>query len=599
MIRRQLSIGICRLHRDQRGQVALLAVFYFLLLAGLVFLVLNAGHKANQKIATQNTADAATATGANWYCRSLNTIAMSNVTQTQLLSVIVLLDSLEEVTPAAKQIIDELLENIESSTHGSDVPNNPVLEDWLIVQNARDEQRMLQRLSDLVADIPMDHYCRYSDGVLWQCCFVLNELATQMALIAPEMAQREAVAVGEANRAEAAFVLPLLAELPIEDIDNTGRHFRWFRRPMRDARRVHGHEHIGGYRHIQGYASRRNGRTLGPFRYMREPFVEPTPMGLLELSRFSVLMQDVSDKKFEMLFGAPDQSAALDPASRIEEYDRLMEFVQENGQAAVFSTAWSIANFDSRYEYDTPMFEANVELRHRRFPRQRLRVWNEFQGAPAGFNRATDQGEGADARHDLWWRSRERSRAHYPQLGIYAPHPPTHANGQDWPYSEGERTPYYHNTLWRFNGAVVGPQRPLNRSYLPPPCCPPALGPIVLDRRRGQETERNVFDHFTFVGFAYVPGSSLAWPGVFVNPVPTEGRLICYAQAKVHNDTSWDLFTQNWRATLVRMNHWGWAQSEIEAGKWPAAADLTAEQIQPVRSMLEMYEPWQAELITH
>jgi len=596
--------GLWRFHRDQRGQAIFLGMFYFFLLAGLVFLVLNSGKKSNDKIGMQNTADAVATTGATWVARGLNTAAMCNVTQTQMLSVIVLLDTMEVVAPVAQRIIDDLLANIGSSAHGSDVQNNPVLKDWLIVGNARAEQEMIREINSLVLDLPIDEYCLYDSGVLWQCCYVLNEMKTQMAEIAPTMAQREAINVGDKNDAEAAFVIPFHPDLPIEPIDNSGNSFSKFRRPMRDARRVYSRRRtIVGYRDLQGYASRRNGRTLGPFRYMREPFTEPTPMGLFELSRFSALFKVVSDKKFEMLFGAANQKVCLAPDSRIEDYDELVKHVNENGRDSVLRTYWSVQGFSSRYEYNTPRFEDNIDLRHRKYPRERLRIYKGYRPAPNGYKRATTPGEGADPRHDLWYRSQERQTGHFPALGIYADHPP--------PYTESEMVTFYRNRLWRFDGADVGHEEELHRLYLPPVGHPPKMAPIVLHRQYGRWTTANIRDFFTIVGFAFTDARSIVWPQVFPNPVPTDDKLVCYAQAEVFasgcernlDDRGWDLFTQNWRVRLVRMDHWDWCKETLDQGI-PSGAGLAQERlgediITPVRKMLEMYRAEHVDLITH
>ena len=606
------------LHRDQRGQAMLLGVFYFLLLAALVFLVINSGKKANSKITMQNTADATAATSATWIARGLNTISMCNVTQTQLMSVIVLLDSMETVAPVGQRIIDDLLSNIGASTHGSDVANDPQLSEWLIVNNASVEQQMMLRLNRLIQSIPMEHYCTYDSGVLWQCCYVLNEMKVQIAAIAPEKADRESFRISlegkGAETADASFCLPFYPQLPIEEPDMSGRSFRLFRNPMERGRRVYDRRaSIGGYRHLQGYASRRNGRTMGPFGYMREPFVEPTPMGLFELSRFSVLFKTVSDKKLNMLFGSANEKACLLPENRIEDYDELVDFVNENGRDAVIHTYWTSQGFASRDEYNTPGFRNQMDLRHHQYPRERLRVYSGFRAAPNGYTRATTAGEGADARHDLWYRSQERQTAHYPQLGIYAPHSPFHEDGSRWEYTEGEMETYFRNSLWRFDGADVGEEQELHRRYLPPVGQPPLMAPIVLNRTTGKKTDTNIFDHFTFVGFATTDARSLAAPGWFPNPVPTDDRLVCYAQAEIFNDTGasgrrsssggWDLFTQNWRVRLVRMDHWDWSKDAIDAGI-PSEAQFAAENITsvlvlPVRKMLEMYDPEFVDLITH
>ncbi|MBN2584240.1 MAG: Tad domain-containing protein [Planctomycetes bacterium] len=615
------------LHRNQDGQAIFIGVFYFLLLAALVFMVINSGDKAASKTEMQNAADAAAYTGSSWYCRSMNTISMCNVTQTQLMSVIVLLDSLETTVPVATQIIDDLIQNLNSTPHGSNVPNDERLKDWLIVTDALKEQQVLQKLQRMIDRVPMDHYCAYDDGVLWQCCFVLNELATQMAEIAPEMAQREAIKVGKENAATVAFVLPFYPELPIVDIDNSGASFVNFKRPMRDARHPTRRDRrnrpirLYGYQRIQHYISQRGngGGLVGPFLYMREPFTDPVPMGLFELSRLSTLMRTVSDKKFEMLFGDPDPMVAL-YEGRMEDYDEVVNFVRGGGR--VLRTHYSTMRFDSRYEYGSSEFLSNTGLRHSQYPRERQYTATGFRQPPSGYTRATEQEQGADARHDLWYRSTEQKTYHYPQLGIYAPHPPYDADGNSWSYDASDYQTYYRNDLWRFDGAEVALDTELHRRYLPPVGQPPRTAPIILAKEgcpsnetrttdsgaitdeSGQEsTEEHIFDYFSFMGFAYRTGRSPFWPGIFRNPLTADGQMVCYGQTQAFNLTSWDLFAQNWRTHLVKMNHWNESLDMIEAG-FPGEATLArdaldSEMLEPVRLMLEQYDADFVDLISH
>ncbi len=614
------------LHRDQDGQAIFIGVFYFMLLACLVFLIINSGDVAARKIEMQNAADAAAYTGSSWYCRGLNTISMCNVAQTQFMSVIVLLDSLETTVPAAGAIIDDLLASINATPHGSNVPNDDRLKDWLLVTDALKEQQMIRTLQRMIDRVPMDEYCLYDDGVLWQCCLVLNELAVQIAEITPEMAQREAIQVGRDNEADVAFVLPFYPELPVEEIDMSGRKFVNFKLPMRDARhptrrtRRNRALTLRGYTYLQHYISQRSGGTLGPFRFMREPFTDPVPMGLFELSRFSSLMRTVSDKKFEMLFGDPDARVAL-AEGRIEDYDELVEFF--NGGGTVLRTYYSTLSFDSRQEYGTPEFLGNTTQRNPTYPREVQHSASGFRRAPGSYTRATTPEEGADARHDLWYRSTERQTYHYPQLGIYADHPPIHEDGSNWPYDLSEQETYYRNNLWRFDGADVAYDTELHRRYLPPVGQPPRTAPILLDRyacpenelRSGsssgnasnpddqQSTDDHIFQYFSFIGFAYHDGRSPFVPGIFANPLTTGGQLVCYGQTQVFNLTSWDLFAQNWRTHLVKMNHWEESLDMIEDGiptdATLAREELDADLLEPVRSMLEQYDADFIELISH
>ncbi len=592
-MKRQINYRLQRLHCDERGQMLAIGLFFIGIIAGLLFMIYNTGDKINTKVETQNTADAVAATAASWYARGLNTISMCNVTQTQLLSVIVLLDSLETVAPVSQRIIDDLVSNLGNSAHGTDTPNHPQLSEWLIVGNAREEQQVLRQINRMVSRIPIAEYCQYDSGILWQTCYLLNEMATQVALLTPELIQREAIKVAQDNNASVGFALPYVPTLPIQRIDNSGASFRNFRRPMVSARTPDGRQ-ILGYQRLQHYNNRRWGHyrsrsRMGPFAYMRQPFVEPTPMGLFELSRFSSLMQRISDQKLNMLFGGPDELACLQPMDRIENYDDLLKYVQEFGRNSVVRTYWSYLNFDSRYEYDTPDFFANLQLRHQKYPREQLRAFNGFRAAPNGFTRATTVSQGADPRHDLWFRSLERRRALYPQLGIAAPHPPYRADGSRWPYTQEERTPYFRNSLWRFNGADVGEEEPLHRRYLPPRGRPPRLAPILLDRHTGLNRGDNVDKYFTLVGFAYKPQKSSIMPGFFANSVPND-QLVCYAQTIITNPTSWDLFTQNWRFELVMTTHWDraidWSQAALPNIQ---GESLDSEDVQPVIDMLRTY----------
>jgi hypothetical protein len=92
-------------------------------------------------------------------------------------------------------------------------------------------------------------------------------------------------------------------------------------------------------------------------------------------------------------------------------------------------------------------------------------------------------------------------------------------------------------------------------------------------------------------------------PGIFANPLTSAGQLACYGQAQVFNLTSWDLFAQNWRTHLVKMNHWNESLRMIEAGIPSQATlarnELDAEMLEPVRLMLEQYDPDFVNLVGH
>ncbi|MCK4277381.1 MAG: hypothetical protein KAX78_12755, partial [Phycisphaerae bacterium] len=56
--------------------------------------------------------------------------------------------------------------------------------------------------------------------------------------------------------------------------------------------------------------------------------------------------------------------------------------------------------------------------------------------------------------------------------------------------------------------------------------------------------------------------TSGVWGQRFRNPNPT-GSMLTVAQAKVFNNTSWDLWTQDWRVRLAPVTKWGYWVQEL------------------------------------
>jgi len=587
-----------RFHRDERGQAIYLMVLFLFLLAGLLFLVMNTGEKLNHKVMMQSAADAVTTTGAAWYARGLNTISMCNVTETQLLSLIVLLDTLETVVPPSAECIDDLMGNLGSTPHGSDVPIDDRLI-WLVVGNARSEQQIIRQFEDVVRGIPMPEYLRYDSGVLWQCTKLMDGFSHAMARVTPLASIRESMDVAKKNGAEFGFTVPLWPELPVRD----GQFEDW-RNPMRSARMPPPlqRELIGGFAWVMGYYGY-GGRVMGPWSWWREPFTNAKPMGLFDLSKFSVLFRIVSDKKFGMLFGeTEDRYGAIDEVTLRQwemDYDKAKELPPEQ----ILRAWWETVSFDARYPFPEPSFFSNIELRHQKEPLPRTRSYRDM-GRPdlSSYTRSTHSYDGADPRHAVWYRVQERKTAHYPQLGIFAPHPPMYPDGSPWPYTDAEKKIYYHVSLYRFNGAELETDDRLHRDYLPPVGQTPDLAPILLDRSIGDNLTEHIRQQFTFNGFAYRPGAVREWSDRFVNPNPVED-LVAYAEARVYNRWSWDLFTQHWKVKLVRTDRWKDLLAELDrgvaAGGSDVAGELTAERLEPVRKMLTGYEGPFVKEVTH
>ena len=614
-----------RFHRCEGGQAIYVVVLFLFLLAGLLFLILNGGDQINRKVQMQSAADEVTATGATWFARGLNIICAANVTETHLLSLINLLDTLETVVPPAQECIDQLVQNIGSSKAGRDIPIDPRLSAWLVVGNAASEQQIMRQFGDIMSKVNWPDYLTYESGVLWECAKLMDGFSHAMWHETPKVVQREAMDVAKKNGADFGFVLPLWPELPVLD----GK-FRDFEEPMwvaqmpwdgndaeppcvdclsldhppcwRHRNRRVPTPTITGFTRLMGYVGY-DGQGCGPWQYWREPFTASRPMGLFDISRFSVMFRVVSAHKFSMLFGNQDDQFTCRHWEM--DYDKAKGIPSDE----IRNAWWEVGSFDARYPYNEakepfplPAGGAWGALRSPSIVNPSTRTFSDMDNPDLSmYRRGTQAWEGADPREAVWFRCEKRTTPHYPQLGIFAPHPPLYPDGTTWPYTPAEMRTYWHVTLWRFNGVEKDTDDTLHRRYMPPDGQAP-LSPISFDPQTGDLYEVNIRTRFTFNGFAYRSGAVKEWAKRFINPNPVEDT-VAYAQARVYNRYSWDLFTQHFKFKLVRADRWKELIPELDkqppAGGGAIAAALTPENLKPVRQNLEGWGEEFVKEVTH
>jgi len=646
--------AVRRFHAHQGGQAIYIVVMYMFLLLGLLVLVINSGEKVNHKIEMQGAADSAAMTGAAWYARGLNVVSMCDVGEVQLLSTIVLCDTLETVTPAAKETIDKLHGNLEIFDLRLTDPNasSPDGNIFLVAGKADSEKQVVYQFDDIVQTIKRSpggwgKYLNYNGGVLWDCMKLLDGFSHVMVLDTPRAACREAADVAKKNHADFGFMTPFWPELPIE----IGQ-FQDFKDPMRLGTlpaRLLGRPgyptsrdlRIGGFRWgVMNYVcygstylddrsrllSLRGPR--GPWSYWREPFVESRPMGLLDLSGFGDLFNAVSSMKFEMLFGGAEDKASL----RNWEYD--YDKARSKSRNEIRRTWWEDVGFDARYVADEErkpfpppesgawpakkwgVSKDQIYPRTRTYPNPghwppdpRVNPWPTDMG---NYTRATQGYEGVDPRRNVWYRVQRQRTPLYPQLGIFAPHPPMHPDGSKWEYTEAEKQTYWHITMRRFNGAELEPDTTLHRDYMPALGEDPDIAPVFFTDQ-GVNLVENIegpSGRFTFNGYAYRAAKATNWVQRFINPNPTEA-VVCYAQTRVYNPVGWDLFTQNWKAKLMRAqfsysendDRWGVMRSELNKGIPSQAAQtvdgLDKKHVKPVLDTVSAHTPAFVQEITH
>lgn len=247
--------------RCASGQVMLITVLAIVLLASVVFLLMNAGDQMNRRTAAQNAADSAAMSGATYMARSMNAVAMNNVGMSRMLSLVPVIDSL----PVAFAMSEDLLEirwemGEEQGWWLASLPDD-ALSEWMKQPGKTlrqyqirlgDEREILQPFLDRFC--PDDHgritydlreYTYYElpgmsgpapHGAFWVAASHLHAFNRATVDTAGAAAQQNAAHYGAlslttgaaaAEPADGAFMVPVLPHLPAIE----GRWRDWYRDP--------------------------------------------------------------------------------------------------------------------------------------------------------------------------------------------------------------------------------------------------------------------------------------------------------------------------------------------------------------------------------
>lgn len=91
---------------DQSGQMTLLFLFIVILILALVMLNFNSGKVIQDKLKTQNAADASSLSGGAWMARCLNHVSMNNVAMTHTLAWILILRGIKKTVDTTQPIAE-------------------------------------------------------------------------------------------------------------------------------------------------------------------------------------------------------------------------------------------------------------------------------------------------------------------------------------------------------------------------------------------------------------------------------------------------------------------------------------------------------------
>ena len=193
------------LHSHEGGQISALGVMAAAAFACLLLLVVNTGHATSGKIEMQNAADATAISGATWIARGLNVISLNNVTQTQVLAVILIVRALDDALPLALTTLQ-----IERAACAALVVGAPLCAAIIGTQIVG-----LQEIQTVVRSVgrPLVR----QRGILWNALLAMEAISDVIKNSFVVVAEIEADRIARQNGADLGFVVPagLRVTLPV------------------------------------------------------------------------------------------------------------------------------------------------------------------------------------------------------------------------------------------------------------------------------------------------------------------------------------------------------------------------------------------------
>ena len=635
-------VGLYR-RGGRSGQVLVILLLGITLLAGLIFYVVNVGDQVNRRLAMQNAADSAAVSGSAWMARSMNVVAGNNVAITRMLALVPHLDSFplstkmthEEVEAWEKGLGDQLGRGVPDDWMRDGLES--------LRSRMASQRDILGAIDNLfnnsgfdVASLTNWSIRGYAGptphGQLWQAAECLDEFSQATALSAGVLSQANAARYGRSDYAETAFITPVLPELPAHRTD-----FGDFEKPVKNGiipdrsyphrlgpydrlfkwRNYHyrgiyeqdrlapgtsghgrtrgggGNVNIGGRRRgstARGYYRNPNehwthrmvGRILmgysvyGPYEWMRRRIYgyahgyrigRDYYSGQLADTFFYDYHKKIADIKLGYMWGSRTIKDVHYP-QWITDYPRARNIAA--GGARVTRTMFYLVEIRSKYPKNSSGWLTPGSYRTN--GQRPIAIWVNGWSDPAEWG--------------------------VPQIANYIWEDQyDYETTEDWDI--GIRMQYDSNgdPIWQkvymvaqyvFGGIDVGGEvqvsNPSNyckschdESSLPAPIL---ADTGVGDYDIGQPhhdlgVRRGVF---TYLGVAGRSSEPMVWASRFGSGNPF-GRVVAVSQAEIFNTTSWDLWTQDWKAQLVPVTQWNDWVGRMADGA--ADASATAGLVEP------------------
>ena len=714
----------------REGQILIMTVLGISVLAGMAFYVYNTGQQVNDRVAMQSAADSAAASGTVQLARGMNVVAMNNISMAKLMATVVVLDSvplatnmsLAEATAFQACIQAQLVALPAISAKIPDPREQAILNAALPVLNNRltTEVNILTPVDETLNPIDpkngfnMAATTNWSvvgqdgspgQGTLWQGIVALGQFNNATKASWGVLAQQNAVRFGQSDKADLAFMAPVLPAMPaylgaftdfeplLRGSENVGSNIASASRKggpggaipemvMQDAQhqgppyyspssgppypwrlgpyarlfrplpsappKIHdpclpwqnprwriiggsaipASGNMGGIPGDGGVGSSGPGfgggwqggtgiltgySTNGPVRWALNNLSWWTNgngsanfFGNLPDTHFWQYMSQLTNFKLEYMFGSqaiqkihkpkiiPNYDDAKNaaanpktPAYRTYYFCiRIISSVPEGDGAWLQpNTCWTNVPGFGYQQNVTPVFTG-------------FGGWldmQKFVGRPAPQPRPGRRVPGVWTRlgNYIWKETATGTSTLWPQIGIYQK---LDGNGQP------VQQPIYFVEFRIFGGLDIGPMVDVsnpcnwtNSEVLPQP--------MLLDTSKGDYDPNNPNADagvrrklFSFLGVARHTATSNFWQQQF-QPANPSGNMVTVAQAELFNNSSWDLWTQDWRAQLVPVTQWDDWTAQMAAGAGDASATNGALQPNDVTTVAEYLKRLNAKMV--
>jgi hypothetical protein len=591
-----------------------------ILLASLIFYVVNVGDQVNRRVAMQNAADAATISGASWMARSMNVIGMNNVAEMRMLALVPVLDSLPLATKMTAEEMTSWAACLTAQLQVG-VPDT-YLRDGLQALQTRftNERNILTPMNDYLNNSGFDTASltfwtirgqggMAPSGALWQAAQSCDNFGQATLASAGVLSQANAVRYGqETDYAETSFIVPVLPELPgkrttyndFSRVVRTGlipdrlspqrlgpcdRLFKWrdyryqnLTEPDRWIPGQAGHGPIRGGNRSVGMGDKTTGasavgqptdadghwaervvgqillgyRVYGPYEWMMRRISDYAGTNLQD-TFFSSYERTIGNIKLGYMWGSQSIRQVHYPQWIID-YPTAKQTASDPA-VRVYRTMYYVFETRSRYPQDSGSYHSAGSFKTN--GPAPIATWYRGWQNPEKWNIKK-------IANWIWEDDWSYETTEDVDIGIVKQ---MEADGKTPVWQK-----VYMISQFVWGGIDVGgnvdvrnPADFTDRTDLP--------APILMDTVTYGDYDMSQPNHdlgvrrdvFTYLGVAMEGNKPVVWPQRFGsgNPYP---HVMGLAQAEIFNTTSWDLWTQDWKAKMVPLSQWDDWMDRLDKG---------------------------------